>query len=227
MRLKVFGSLLTLALVACAFLSAGSASATVFCKKNENPCSSGSMYSLGSEWKFKLVSGTNVVVKGSSFEVKCSASEFGGKLEAQGALIPAKSQITTHSISGCTEVKPGCVGTTTLTPAEPWEMQFLSKSSGGEAEEALWRRAHLILSAPCTNSLSRCVYAAFNQKVYEKEGQAAAYEKGSVIWHVTGGSQATKMTGFLGEVEGGVGCPPSIEIEGSYEITTPVPLYLI
>jgi len=225
MKLKLFGALLGCALVGCALVGASSASATMFCKKNTNPCTE--TYSLGTEWKFKLVSGANVTIKSSNYEGRCTASEFGGLLEAQGLVTPAISKITTRSFSSCTELYP-CPAATTLTPFEPYEMQFTSKGSGGEGEEALWRRAHIQLSAPCTGGLSKCMYAAFNTKLYEKEGsQTAAYEKGSVIWRITGGSTATKMTGFLGRIEGAVGCPPYIEIEGSFEIVKPVPLYLI
>jgi hypothetical protein len=224
MKLKLFGALLGCALVGCLLVGAGSASATMFCKKSTNPCTES--YSLGTEWKFKLAAGANVTLKSPSVEASCTASEFGGLLEAQGLTTPAISKITTRSFSSCTELYP-CPGAATLTALEPYEMQFTSKGSGGEGEEALWRRARIRLSAPCTDALQKCTYAAFNQKVYEKEGQTPAYEKGSVIWKITGGSTATKMTGFLGRVEGGVGCPPYIEIEGNFEIVKPVPLYLI
>jgi hypothetical protein len=228
MKLKFLGVLLVLGLIGCAMFGAGSASATYLCKSNLNPCPEASRYPLGTEWKFKLVSGAKLTVKSPTiFEATCTGSEFGGLLESQSPVGPAKSIMTTHTITGCTELYPGCLGTTTITPTEAWEMQFTSKGSGGAGEEALWRHGRFILSAPCTNATSKCKYAAFNQKVYEEKGQAAAYEQGSVIWHITGGSQATKVTGFLGQIEGGAGCPGSLEIEGNFEIVKPVPLYLI
>lgn len=226
MKLKLFGALTVLGLIGCLFLGAGSASATYLCKVSTNPCPEASRYPLGTKWNFQLEAGANVTVKSSGFEVRCTVSEVGGLLESHSAPTPAKSKISTYSFSNCNEQKP-CLGAATLTPVEAFEMQFTSKGSGGEGEEALWRQTRLVLSAPCTNGLSKCKFAAFNQKAYETEGQAKAYEKGSVIWKITGGSQATKMSGFLGQVEGGAGCPPSIEIEGNYKITAPVPLYLI
>jgi len=150
-------------LISLLVLGASSASATVLCEVNENPCG-GEGYDEGTAIEASLSTGSEAVLTAGFGTVKCTGSEIKSKVEKPGgeAGQVVSGNITTLSFSGC-----NCTVTTLKTGS--LEVSYTSKGNGtatGKSSE---------VTATCSG-------------VGCKFGTAAT---GTTLGTVTGGSPAT------------------------------------
>jgi len=80
---KMLGLAAVAAAALMAFVGAGTASATVLCSTNTNPCT-GTKYAAGTEIKSNLKAGTEAVLTAGFATVKCTESNVNGKVTSAG-----------------------------------------------------------------------------------------------------------------------------------------------
>ena len=123
-HLKMLG-LAAVAAMALTSFAAGSASATVLCKTETNPCNS--KWLAGTELRFSLKSGTSAIWRGEFGETlkTCTGADLRGKISNAGsATETVKIQISENSWTGCT------VPTVTLKLGE-LEIHSITGSTNG------------------------------------------------------------------------------------------------
>ena len=116
---------LAIALFCSVLIGAGSASATVICTTESNPCESGSSTFLTeATGTAQLQAGTEAVFSAFFKTVKCTESTAAGKIEsAGGAGATATGSLTTLTFSGC-----GC--TTSVLSKGSLEVHYTSAGDG-------------------------------------------------------------------------------------------------
>jgi hypothetical protein len=123
--LKMLGLAAVAAMALMAFVAAGTASATVLCKTNTNPCSS--KWALGTKQEFTLKSGTSALwrtTEGTALKT-CTNAKLTGEISNAGSSIETvKIKITENSWSSCT------VATTTIKLGE-LELHSIAGSTNG------------------------------------------------------------------------------------------------
>ncbi|MGN6254592.1 MAG: hypothetical protein ACTHO8_06375 [Solirubrobacterales bacterium] len=101
-HLKLLGLAVTLALALTAFAGAVTASATVLCSTNSNPCS-GTKYGATTKIEGSLSAGTASVISYFAGTESCSESTFVGEVTtAGGAGVAVSGKITSLKFNSCT-----------------------------------------------------------------------------------------------------------------------------
>ena len=122
---KMLGLAAVAAMALMAFVVAGSASATVLCKTNTNPCSS--KWAVGTELEFTLKNGTSATWKGTSGETlkTCTGAKLRAQITSAGsATETVKLKVLEDSWTSCT------VPTVTLKLGE-LEVHSITGSTNG------------------------------------------------------------------------------------------------
>lgn len=207
MRLRHLGVLLALALVGCASIGAGSASATVACKSNVNPCPE--KYPLGTKWHMQLQPETVVALDaavGYPLQAECTSSEWEGELQRQGLGIAAEGPLGIDSWGGCSQWYP-CAGTITMKALGNTGFKFLSTTTGNG--ELRWLGTAFEISSTCA-------------------GRAEYTIAETAVGKVTGGKPATvAFEGIFTKIgEKSLALPAQVRIRGSYTVNSPTPFYL-
>ena len=208
MRLiKMLGLSAIGALVAMAFVGAGSASAVTLCEANESPCTH--KYPSGTVIKTKLAAGTTAILKGEPIgTVECSVSTGEGKTTAESAS-PLPGEITSLSFTSCTLAGTACTVTVehlpffaSLTSSGGGNGTLTAKSSGAGRPQALVK----------CGSLLKCIFGA-NEVSLKAEG---------------GNPGFLKAEGIELEREGGIGfvCPNEAKWTAKYEVEAPKPVFV-
>jgi hypothetical protein len=122
---KILGLAVMAAMALMAFTGAGSASATVLCKTNTNPCNS--KWTVGTELEFSLKSGTSATWKGTGGETlkTCTGAKLRAEITSAGsATETVKAKVLDNSWTSCT------VPTLTLKTGE-LEIHSITGSTNG------------------------------------------------------------------------------------------------
>lgn len=197
-HLKMVGLAAVAALALFAITGAGSASATVLCKKNLTPCGAetygkvafkASLESETTEFFFDLGAGK-------SYSYTCTGSTMEGNVTNVGS---EKSNVIigleTFTLTNCT-----CPETTVLS-VPSLAVEWTSGTMNGGLTSA-----NLDVTFNC---MGHCKYG---------DGK---------IGVLTGGAMATiDVSGTLNKIEGGENCPATAKWTGSYTVTAPEPLYV-
>jgi len=202
-RLKAVGLAVLAVIAVMAF--AGSASATVLCSTNTNPCT-GTKYGVGTEIKTNLKAGTEAVLTAGFATFKCSESALSGKVANAGgaaATLSGNNTLVTFDTCNCT-----------LTVILQGSEEFHWNGTNGSGT----------LTSTGTSTTINCsgVSCLF--------GTAAT---GTTIGPVTGGSPASikaeaKLPYITGDASNftctlGSG---TASFTASYEVTAPKPLFV-
>jgi hypothetical protein len=189
------------ALVAAALVvlgGAGTASATVICKTNTNPCSE--KYPAGTEIKASMTGSASMTTTEGTVLDTCSGGELTGKTANSGSaaetvrgLVPA----TNLTWSNCTNTVDTLAGGETETHAITGTVNGTYTASGFEVTVN-------------TGLLGSCVFTA---------GQ------GTHIGTVTGGLSATVDVIAVITRKTGL-CPSTAKWVTTYNVTSPTPLYV-
>jgi len=100
-HLKTLGLAVIAAAALMAFLGAGTASATVICKNNLNTEKCSEPWPIGTEGTASLVGSAKLEDTSGNTLNTCTGSTVTGKLKSQGAGVPALSELSTLTWSGC------------------------------------------------------------------------------------------------------------------------------
>jgi hypothetical protein len=192
---------------------APAASGTVLCKVAESPCPAVSKYP--SETKFKAVSGTMTLTRtweSLTTTVECASSRIrGSTVTAGGGIgIPLQVQVEEVVFMEChlAKTETGCEDVWIATKSS---QQFFTNTLGttsgtltlagsGTAEPAIKIRCGVE---------SQCIYKA-----------------PSVVFDVTGGEEATLLAKEEKLKGPGLGCPQTLDWDGTYKFVEPKPLYI-
>jgi hypothetical protein len=211
--IKMLGLSLAVALVATALLGAGSASATVLCKKASSPCGAGNAYPAGTQVNATLATGTTALISfgtWSSDKIECSGAQMQFTSNAeQGFPLTGTSKWsinsgclykTLNTTSACSVYMTG--GTTTVN---------LNSVTGTNNGKATISGEPLKLAHSCTPIGVECRFSA-----------AAP----SALFELVGGNPATVKEAVHLTSEPSVWCPPGIDVSATYTVTSPNPLYV-
>lgn len=192
---------IALAAVAVAALvglaGAGSASATVLCKKNATPCGAeswpknqafNSSLETGSEAVFKFT------VEGGGYEIRCTTSTMNGFIENAGGAgdVIIDLEVLTFGNCGCpvNTLKEGTIS-----------VKYVATTMNGTVTTANREVTF--------NCMAHCVYGD------------------GTMGTLTGGAMGTiDVNGTMAKIAGGVLCPNSITWKAAYTVTAPEPLYV-
>jgi hypothetical protein len=198
---KALGLAVLAAAAVMAFVGAGTASATVLCKNNAEPCSE--PYGAGTTINSTQEGSGILETLSGELLVTCTESTVKGKVEKAGsATEPVSGPVETLSFGGCTnEVKTLATGSLEVSWSEKTNGTLTSKN--GKVTVA-------ILGVSCTY------------------GTAATGTKlGTVTGGVTAEKQATiDINAVVPLVEGSFLCPKETRWTASYTVTEPKPLYV-
>lgn len=201
--LKMLGFAAVAAMALMAFAGAGSASATVLCKTNTNPCSS--KWEAGTTLKFTLKNNTSALWRDTEgYTLKtCTNANLNGEITNAGSTIePVKIKVTEHSWTSCT------VATKTLKLGE-LEIQTIAGTTNGTLK---YKNAEFT-----TNDIffGDCVYGT---------GEGGT-DLGTLTSSSTGDS-VIDVNAVLGPV--GVNCCPEVVWVEEFTITSPqeTPLFV-
>jgi hypothetical protein len=199
------------AIAATALASSGSASATVFCKVEKDPCPTESMVTTGSAVKITLKTGTEDVIKTSSgIEIRCTSGEFEGELENTGA---SGEEVTTKMKSakkgtcksGSCEVEP-TVTAEGLPGLWHWTKTKLFPFFHTKKTKPKWKASCRIFGATVT-----CVMSAEETLAPGTSGSPAILKDENAAYTIT---------------ESPAACGSTATENAEWEITTPKPLYV-
>lgn len=122
---RMLGLAVVAAMALMAFVGAGSASATVLCKTNTNPCTS--KWTAGTNLEFTLKNGTSAIWKGTGGETlkTCTGAKLRGEITSAGsASETVKLKVLEDSWTSCTNA------TTTIKTGE-LEIHSITGSTNG------------------------------------------------------------------------------------------------
>lgn len=128
--IRIFGSIVVLALALTGLVGGSSASATTVCKAVQATCAGGNIYPAGTEYTGTLVAGTDAAIAGAGFEIKCDASTIVGKFSS-GSASPLVGEITTWTFGGT------CEACTTMTAIHLSLKSELEKTGGNNGNLTL------------------------------------------------------------------------------------------
>lgn len=196
-HLKMLGIVVVAALASMAIVGAGSASATVLCKKDATPCG-GEIWPKNQAFKSSLESGTEAVfkftVESGSWEVKCTGSTMDGFIENAGGAGDVIIDLETLTFTNC-----GCPVTTLKEGSI--SVKYTATTMNGSVTTA-----NRQVTFSC---MAHCVYG---------DGSMGT---------LTGGAMGTiDVNGTMAKVSGSFLCPSSITWKASYTVTAPEPLYV-
>jgi hypothetical protein len=188
-HLKTLGLAATAAMALMAFVSAGTASATVLCKAGESPCSLVNKYTVGTRIGFSLKSGTSLrwVNGGTTLETCTQAVLKSDITNAGSATTTVTSENKTLSFNGCTFAN----GFTKLGGLEIHNITGTSNGTVTASGEIGWA---------FTNPLfGTCVYGWTTGEVVGviTEGKPATLDLNTNIVRLSGSSFACPANGTL------------------------------
>jgi hypothetical protein len=197
MRYLSLGSLVAvIAATAAILVVAGSASATVLCKEEKNPCGSAD-YPVGTELKIEQMPENTVRWKtGESTVDECTGSKFVGKTSNTGAL---GSNVT---VPLSTFTFGSCPKTREITKLGQLEISYVSQEKS---------QAWLVLSQ-ITWKEGACTWEGKNTTI----GAITKPESG----------KTTVLIDALFPLVSGLGCNATITFAATYRVITPLPLYV-
>jgi hypothetical protein len=195
-----------LALIALA--GAGSASATVLCKRYTVPCGSTYEYPAGTKFSAQI-SGSPAVVENPISNQSCNESKLEGTVGPGGGT-RVTVEITTFTLGQCYMADGTACSNTAV--ALPWSTQL-----EGIKGSALWYSG----SGAGGNSpgFAQICGAMINCTYTFAGGTSTAAGK------VTGGNPAKLAISAALTPSGGF-CPTSAKLVGTYTVTAPAPLYV-
>lgn len=197
-NLKMLGLAVVAALALIAIVGAGSATATVLCKKNVTPCE-GEAY--GEKTAFKATVDKTLEFKfelggGMSYSYTCTGSTMEGEITNAGA----EKQNVIINLETFTLTNCSCPETAVLN-VPSLAVEWTEGTMNGDVTTA-----NLNVTFKC---MGHCRYG---------DGK---------IGVLTGGAMGTiDLSGSLKKLEGGITCPASAKWIGSYTVTAPEPVYV-
>ncbi|MGN6256701.1 MAG: hypothetical protein ACTHN3_02980 [Solirubrobacterales bacterium] len=213
-HLKMLGLAVLAAGALSALIGAGTASATVLCSTNTNPCT-GTKYPSGTSVSGSLVSGTNAVLVTGSGEVTCTKSTISGKTTSAGSsTTTVTGEITAVSFTGCTEsvFHSSC---TVTSENLPWKVEVHSSSTNGNGAMTAFSsgKGNPGAIVECSFFVN-CTYSTTSATLSVTGGNPAKVLASKVpLAATTSGTHTT--------------CPSNTATwTAEYEITTPKPLFV-
>lgn len=193
----MLGLVVIAALALTAIIGAGSASATVLCKKNATPCG-GENWAKNQAFKSSLETGTEAVfkftVESGGWKVRCTTSTMDGSIENAGGAGDVIVDLETLAFGNC-----GC-------PVNTLKDGSISVKHTATTMNGSVTTANREVTFSC---MAHCVY-----------GDGA-------MGTLTGGAMGTiDVNGTMVKVSGSAFCPPTITWKASYTVTAPEPLYV-
>lgn len=204
-NVKMLGLLAIAAMALTASIAVPSASADLLCKtqpvadsNGNEKCPSGQTYPVGTVINASLTSTLNL--KSSMGTISCTSSTWSAKLTSEGSPLYTlpEAEVTGYTFGGCN------------FPIEALrfgKMKFAYWGKGGQGyiEHQGLELRMIYLGQPCTYQ----IYKNSTPRTFA----------------VTGGNpaQATENAGWART--SGTGCPNTLEVSGTYSITSPTPLY--
>jgi hypothetical protein len=203
-KMRMLGLCVVAAMAAMALIGAGTASATKLCSENTSPCPAGNTYGKGTSIKAQLVAGTKSVMSSGFVTIECSESTMSGKTTSAGggAGVPVTGEITSVTWKSCkTSSGSSCTASSLGTP---WPAEV--SGSGGSGTMTVSNAGGKFT---CTVT---CEYSTKSASVSVTGGNPAIIKANSVGFSKIGGS-------FL--------CSSSASWSGTYEVTTPKPVFVV
>lgn len=212
-HLKWLGIAVVAAMLLTGLLGAGSASATVLCKENKNPCG-GNHYPAETEIHAVLAEGgAKSTVNGIWTTVECGLSTMTAKItKAGGFLEPVRATIQAFTLEEC-KCAGQAVGSTHATVVEKGALEFIQSS---EDDATIWGEATRV-TYNCTPLGTQCIFGVPLESTILGELIGGATAKTSIkdkLNHVNGTND-----------EGTFICGSTAEWTASYEITSPKPIH--
>jgi hypothetical protein len=195
-HLRLSGLVAAMAMAVAVFIVAGTASATVLCKEEKNPCGS-SDYPVGTELKVEQMPENTMRWKaGESTVDECTGSKFVGKTSNTGGLGSAVTvPLSTFTFGSCLKTRE-------ITKVGQLEISYVT----GEKSQA-W----LVLSELAWKE-GGCTYEGKNITI----GAITKPESG----------KTTVLLDALYPLLSGLGCAATITFAATYKVISPLPLYV-
>lgn len=196
--LKMIGLAVLAALVLMAIAGAGSASATVLCKEDKNPC--GSDYAAGTEFVAEQMAGSYLrFIAGGTITDECTGSKIAGKTTNTGGSGSAVAiELSTFTWGSCSKSRE-------VTKRGPLEIDYNIWETGYAGtvtmKELEWKEG-------------LCTYGHSN------------IDMGNITKSETSSSYATLHIDVQYPLISGFGCASVITFAADYTITAPKPLYI-
>jgi hypothetical protein len=195
--LRLGGLVAVMVVAAAALIIAGTASATVLCKEEKNPCGL-SDYPAGTELKVEQMPENTMRWKaGESTVDECTGSKFIGKTSNTGGLgINVLVPLSTFTFGSCPKTRE-------ITKFGQLEIFYVSTEEKSQA----W-----IVLSQLTWKEGACTYEGKNITI----GAIRKPESG----------KTTVLIDAVFPLLSGLGCSSTITFEATYKVITPLPLYV-
>lgn len=201
MNLRMLGLAVVATAALMAFVGVSSASATVLCSTNSNPCT-GTKYPAGTEVKSNLAAGTKSVLSTEFQKIECSKSTVAGKTSnAGGATETVKGSVETLTFEEC-----NC--TVAVLKKGGWEYHWIS---GGPNATVTWNGQETTVTCSTIFGNVHCIYVTENTHV----GTITGGSRAKMHWNPSWPRLPTNSL-----------CSSQATGSAEYEISTPDPLFI-
>jgi hypothetical protein len=215
-HLKILGLAVVAAAALTALLGAGTASATELCKMTETPCTDNNMYTAGTHFDAMLVAGTTATIPTNIDTLGCKQSTISGELTTTGGATTTavKGSITGLSFTECEDsFGTECAVTEEFLPAS-LEITGGGTTAGSTFSFKITSKAgvHVECGAlfNCTFFTSAATLAGANQNGTTPSGGTPFITANNV--------NLSRIGGF---------CPSNGTWSAKYEVTEPMPLFVV